>query len=48
MGKHSLSQIAFGRKPEDEYKDNLRHVSDILSGEEGILFTNREVQEVIE
>lgn len=48
MGKHSLSQLAFGRKPEDEFKDNLRHVSEILSGEVGILFTNREVQETVE
>lgn len=27
MGKNSVTQIALGRTPEDEYKDNLRHVS---------------------
>lgn len=29
MGKNSVTQIAFGRTPEEEYKDNLRHVSKV-------------------
>lgn len=29
MGKNSVAQIALGRTPEEEYKDNLRHVSSV-------------------
>lgn len=29
MGKNSIAQIALGRTPEEEYKDNLRHVSKV-------------------
>ena len=29
MGKNSIAQIALGRNPEEEYKDNLRHVSKV-------------------
>ncbi len=46
MGKNSLSQLAFGRTPEDEFKDNLRHVSELLNGEVAVLFTNTEPSEV--
>lgn len=27
LGKNSIAQIALGRTPEEEYKDNLRHIS---------------------
>lgn len=47
MGKYSVAQIAFGRTPEEEYKDNLRHVSKLLDGNVGILFTNRKHKEVL-
>ncbi len=30
MGKNSVTQIAFGQTVEDEYKDNLRHVSKVI------------------
>ena len=30
LGKNSITQIAFGRTPEDEFKDNLRHVSEVI------------------
>ena len=29
LGKVSIAQIALGRKPEDEYKDNLHNVSEV-------------------
>lgn len=29
LGKNTISRIALGRTPEDEYKDNLRHVSEV-------------------
>jgi mRNA turnover protein 4 len=29
LGKNSIVQVAFGRTPEDEFKDNLRHVSHV-------------------
>jgi hypothetical protein len=33
MGKNSVAQIAFGRNPEEEYKDNLRNISKVFSSE---------------
>jgi mRNA turnover protein 4 len=48
MGKNTVAQIAFGRSPEEEYKDNLRHISNLLEGNVGILFTSRPHTEVIE
>ena len=42
MGKNKLLQIALGRGIEDEYADNLRHVSKlIVGGSVGLLFTNQ-------
>lgn len=32
MGKNKVAQIAFGRAPEDEYKDNLRQISKVVFG----------------
>lgn len=29
MGKNTVAQVAFGRSPEEEYKDNLRNVSNV-------------------
>ena len=48
MGKNSLSKLALGRSPEDEFKDNLRHVSNLLNGEVAILFTNTKPEDVIQ
>lgn len=48
MGKNTVAQIAFGRTPEEEYKDNLRHLSELLEGNVGILFTSRPHEEVLE
>uniref|UniRef100_A0A7S3H0N5 Large ribosomal subunit protein uL10-like insertion domain-containing protein n=1 Tax=Spumella elongata TaxID=89044 RepID=A0A7S3H0N5_9STRA len=47
MGKNSIAQIALGRNPEEEYKDNLRHISKKLEGSVGLLFTNRKKDEVL-
>lgn len=47
LGKNKLMQIAFGRTPEEEYGDNLRHVAKrIRGGNVGILFTNKPRSEV--
>ncbi len=29
LGKHTFAQIALGRKPEEEFKDNLHNVSKV-------------------
>lgn len=47
MGKNSVAQIAFGRTPEEEYKDNMRHLAKLLEGDVGILFTSRKHKEVV-
>jgi mRNA turnover protein 4 len=41
LGKLSLLQLALGRTVEDEYRENLHHVSKLLAGEVGLLLTNR-------
>ncbi len=47
LGKNTITQRAFGTTPEEEYKDNLRNVCKSLSGNVGILFTNRDKKEVV-
>jgi mRNA turnover protein 4 len=40
LGKNKLLQIAMGRTPEEEYSDNLRHMSKlIVGGSVGLFFT---------
>ncbi|OEU20691.1 hypothetical protein FRACYDRAFT_224041 [Fragilariopsis cylindrus CCMP1102] len=41
LGKNKLLQIALGKTPEDEYADNIRHVSNEISESVGLLFTSR-------
>lgn len=41
LGKNKLLQIALGKTPEDEYADNIRHVSSEISESVGLLFTSR-------
>lgn len=48
LGKNKLLQIAFGKTPEDEYSDNIRHVSKEISESVGLLFTSRPRAEVEE
>ena len=47
MGKNSVAKVALGRTPEEEYKDNLRHVCDKLEGNVGLLFTNKSKKETL-
>lgn len=42
-----MAQIALGRSNEDEFKDNLCHVSKKLTGDAGLLMTNRTKKEVL-
>jgi mRNA turnover protein 4 len=51
LGKNKLLQIALGRTSEEEYSDNLRHLSKLLSSDSGslsvgLLCTNRPGHEV--
>lgn len=48
LGKNKLMQIALGRTPEDEYSENLRHVSKLIVGNVGLLMTSKPTQEVEE
>jgi mRNA turnover protein 4 len=48
LGKNKLMQIALGRTPEDEYADNLRHVSNKIVDSVGLLCTSRSQQEVLD
>mmetsp|Transcript_12177 Transcript_12177/g.22651 ORF Transcript_12177/g.22651 Transcript_12177/m.22651 type:complete len:245 (+) Transcript_12177:304-1038(+) len=48
LGKNKLLQVALGRMPEDEYADNLRHVSQKISESVGLLCTSKSKDEVIE
>jgi len=48
LGKNKLLQIALGKNPEDEYADNLRHVSGEISESVGLLFTSRSKKSVVD
>lgn len=48
LGKNKLLQIALGRTTEDEYGDNLREVSKLISGSVGLLLTDRPRDEVVQ
>jgi mRNA turnover protein 4 len=46
LGKNKLLQIAMGRTPEEEYSDNLRHMSKlIVGGSVGLFFTCQPLKE---
>ena len=47
MGKNKLLQLALGRTPEDEYQENIRHLSKLCSGSVGLLMTNRSKSDVV-
>lgn len=47
LGKNSVAQVALGRTPEEEIRDNLRHISSRLTGDTGLLFTNRPKKEIL-
>lgn len=46
LGKNKLLQIALGRSIEEEHSENLRHVSDLISGFVGLLMTSRPREDV--
>jgi len=47
LGKNKLLKISLGKTPEDEYADNLRHVSKHISASVGLLFTSKPKEEVM-
>eukprot|EP00178_Gracilaria_changii_P023315 TRINITY_DN70652_c0_g1_i1.p1 TRINITY_DN70652_c0_g1~~TRINITY_DN70652_c0_g1_i1.p1 ORF type:complete len:228 (-),score=51.18 TRINITY_DN70652_c0_g1_i1:2365-3048(-) len=47
FGRKKIAQIALGRSPEEEYADGLRQVSKQLVGNVGLLFTNRDHEQVL-
>jgi mRNA turnover protein 4 len=46
MGKNTIAQVALGRTPEDEFQDNLRHISAKLTNNAALFFTSRPRKEV--
>jgi len=46
LGKNKVSQVALGRRPEEEYKPNLSRVAQQLMGKRGLFFTNSSEEEV--
>lgn len=48
LGKNKLMQVALGKTPEDEYADNLRHVSSKIVESVGLLCTSRSKEDVVE
>ena len=47
LGKNKVMKVALGKTPEDEYRDELHQVSEVLSGNVGLLATNRPKNEVV-
>ena len=47
LEKNKLLQIALGRTTEQEYSDNLRHVSKQISGSIGLLITSLDRSKVV-
>ena len=47
FGKNKVISLAFGRSVESEYKDNLFKITPHLSGNIGLLFTNKSKEEVL-
>jgi mRNA turnover protein 4 len=47
MGKQTVMAIGLGRTPEEEPRDNLHKLSSHLSGNAGLLFSNRPQKEVV-
>jgi len=47
MGKQTVMALAVGRNAEEEPKQNLHKLSEHLTGNAGLLFTNRKQKEVV-
>lgn len=39
--------LALGKTVEDEYKDDLHKLGKLLNGQCGLMFTNRNIEEII-
>ena len=48
FGKNKVMGVALGRTPEDEFRENLHKVTKQLWGQHGLLFTNRNKEDVLE
>lgn len=48
MGKNKVMGVALGRTEEDEYKENMHLITKHLHGDVGLLFTDKERNEVVE
>lgn len=48
LGKNKVMSLALGRSAEEEISDNLHKVTQALSGQRGLLFTNQTKEEVLE
>jgi len=48
LGKNKVMGLALGRSAAEEVSENLYHVSQALSGQRGLLFTNQTKEEVLE
>jgi len=46
-GKNKVAALALGRIPEEEYKTNLHYLAQRLTGQCGLLFTNKSMEETI-
>mmetsp|Transcript_13013 Transcript_13013/g.44031 ORF Transcript_13013/g.44031 Transcript_13013/m.44031 type:complete len:222 (-) Transcript_13013:91-756(-) len=46
LGRNKAMQVALGRTPEEEYRDNLRHVASLLEGSTALCCTNAPLDEV--
>ena len=47
LGKNKVMRVALGRDTEEEYRDGLAEFASGLSGSVGLLFTNRDKEEVL-
>lgn len=48
LGKNKVMKVALGRTPEDEYAENLHKIGANISGNTGLLMTNKDRKEVEE
>ena len=48
LGKNRVMQVALGRSPEEEYRDNLYKLGEQLGGNCSLFFTNRSRDEMLQ
>ncbi|KAK8818489.1 hypothetical protein WA577_003792, partial [Blastocystis sp. JDR] len=48
LGKNRVMQVALGRTPEEEYRDNLSKLGEALGGNCTLFFTNKPKEEVLQ